>query len=147
MRMPKLNSVRTHLILNLPAPPNQSSLLALSMLASSSPRVIKCNHSPPTTEIPHLSANIHLSPAKSKKQRRLAAKRQRAAQARLLAEGNLAALAPKIPVQQQTINLPGNEDGTPEGALAAVAAREELRQAMRKERKAKIKESNYLKSM
>ncbi|KAI0136560.1 mitochondrial ribosomal protein L37-domain-containing protein [Xylariales sp. AK1849] len=85
--------------------------------------------------------------SKSKKQRRLAAKRQRALEARLLAEGNIEALAPKIPLQQQSINMPANEEGTPEGALAAVAAREQLRQAMRKERRAKIKESNYLKSM
>ena len=64
-----------------------------------------------------------------------------------MAEGNLEALAPKIPLQQQSINMPGNEDGTAEGAVAAAAAREGLRKAMRKERKAKIKESNYLKSM
>ncbi|XXG94007.1 hypothetical protein Hte_000258 [Hypoxylon texense] len=83
----------------------------------------------------------------SKKQRRLAAKRQRALEARLLAEGNIEALAPKIPLQQQSINLPANEEGTIEGALAAQKAREDLRSAMRKERKAKIKESNYLKSM
>ncbi|KAK8049707.1 hypothetical protein PG994_011437 [Apiospora phragmitis] len=85
--------------------------------------------------------------SKSKKQRRAAAKRQRAIQSRLEADGNLEALAPKIPLQQQSINMPGNEDGTDEGAIAAVEAREELRKAMRKERKAKIKESNYLKSM
>ncbi|KAI1491920.1 mitochondrial ribosomal protein L37-domain-containing protein [Biscogniauxia mediterranea] len=85
--------------------------------------------------------------SKSRKQRRLAMKRQRAYEARLLAEGNLEALAPKIPLQHQSINLPSNEEGTPEGALAAQAAREELRRAMRRERKAKIKESNYLKSM
>ncbi|KAI1356701.1 mitochondrial ribosomal protein L37-domain-containing protein [Xylaria sp. FL0043] len=85
--------------------------------------------------------------SKSKKQRRLAAKRQRALEARLLAEGNLEALAPKIPLQHQTINLPANESGTIEGAIAAADAREELRRAMRRERKAKIKESNYLKSM
>lgn len=85
--------------------------------------------------------------SKSKKQRRLAAKRQRALEARLLAEGNLEALAPKIPLQHQSINLPSNEEGTTEGAIAAQKARENLRKAMRKERKAKIKESNYLKSM
>ncbi|KAI0383717.1 mitochondrial ribosomal protein L37-domain-containing protein [Hypomontagnella monticulosa] len=85
--------------------------------------------------------------SKSKKQRRLAAKRQRALEARLLAEGNLEALAPKIPLQHQSINLPSNEEGTAEGAIEAQAAREYLRKAMRKERKAKIKESNYLKSM
>lgn len=33
------------------------------------------------------------------------------------------------------------------GAMFAVEKREELRRAMRKERKAKIKESNYLKTM
>lgn len=87
------------------------------------------------------------STAKSKKQRRLAAKRQRTLEARLMAEGNLEALAPKVPLQQQSINMPGNEEGTAEGAVAAAAAREDLRKAMRKERKAKIKESNYLKSM
>ncbi|KAI1390128.1 mitochondrial ribosomal protein L37-domain-containing protein [Hypoxylon trugodes] len=85
--------------------------------------------------------------SKSRKQRRLAAKRQRATEARLLAEGNLEALAPKIPLQQQSINLPSNEEGTVEGAIAAAKAREELRAAMRRERKAKIKETNYLKSM
>ncbi|KAI3329826.1 mitochondrial ribosomal protein L37-domain-containing protein [Ustulina deusta] len=85
--------------------------------------------------------------SKSKKQRRLAAKRQRALELRLIAEGNIEALAPKIPLQQQTVNLAANEEGTTEGAVAATAAREELRRAMRRERKAKIKESNYLKSM
>ncbi|KAI1760388.1 mitochondrial ribosomal protein L37-domain-containing protein [Hypoxylon sp. FL1150] len=85
--------------------------------------------------------------SKSKKQRRLAAKRQRALEARLLAEGNIEALAPKIPLQHQSINLPANEEGTTAGVLAAQAAREQLRKSMRKERKAKIKESNYLKSM
>ncbi|KAI5920012.1 mitochondrial ribosomal protein L37-domain-containing protein [Camillea tinctor] len=85
--------------------------------------------------------------SKSKKQRRLAMKRQRAYEARLLAEGNIEALAPKIPLQHQSINLPGNEENTPEGALKAREAREELRRAMRRDRKFKIKESNYLKSM
>lgn len=85
--------------------------------------------------------------SKSKKQRRLAAKRQRTLEAKLVAEGNLEALAPKIPLQRQSINLPANAAGTTEGAVAAVAAREELRRAMRRERKAGIKESNYLKSM
>ncbi|KAI1757254.1 mitochondrial ribosomal protein L37-domain-containing protein [Xylaria castorea] len=85
--------------------------------------------------------------SKSKKQRRLAAKRLRAQELKLRAEGNLEALAPKIPLQHQSINLPFNADGTTEGALAAHNAREELRRAMRRERKAKIKESNYLKSM
>ncbi|KAI0863126.1 mitochondrial ribosomal protein L37-domain-containing protein [Xylaria cubensis] len=85
--------------------------------------------------------------SKSKKQRRLAMKRQRTIEAKMLAEGNLEALAPKIPLQHQSINLPANESSTIEGAVAAHDAREELRRAMRRERKAKIKESNYLKSM
>lgn len=77
----------------------------------------------------------------------MAAKRQRTLEAKFLAEGNLEALAPKIPLHHQTINLPANEAGTAEGAVAAAEAREELRRAMRRDRKAKIKESNYLKSM
>ncbi|KAI2470049.1 mitochondrial ribosomal protein L37-domain-containing protein [Annulohypoxylon bovei var. microspora] len=85
--------------------------------------------------------------SKSRKQRRLAAKRQRALEAQILAEGNIEALAPKIPLQHQSINLPSNEDGTTEGSLAAKDAREELTKAMRKERKASIKEANYLKGM
>lgn len=65
----------------------------------------------------------------------------------MLATGNIEMLAPKIPLQQQSINLPGSlEDGL-EGAVQAIDKREELRRAMRKERKAKIKEANYLKSM
>ena len=85
--------------------------------------------------------------AKSKKQRRLAAKRQKAHEAKLLAEGNLDALAPKVPLQQQSINLPGEEGGSVQHNMEAAEKREELRKAMRKERRAKIKESNYLKSM
>lgn len=85
--------------------------------------------------------------AKSKKQRKLAAKRQKALEAKLLAEGNLEALAPKVPLQQQSVNLPGEQNGTVMDNLVALEKREELRKAMRKERRAKIKESNYLKSM
>ena len=88
-----------------------------------------------------------LKTAKSKKQRRIAAKRQRELEAKILATGNLEALAPKIPIQQQSINLPGKPDGDVKDAITAVEKREELRKAMRKERKAKIKEDNYLKSM
>ncbi|EJP70599.1 hypothetical protein MY4038_000720 [Beauveria bassiana] len=85
--------------------------------------------------------------SKSKKQRRLAAKRQKATEAELLASGNLEALQPKIPIQQQSINLPGEENGSVADNIAAAEKRQELKLAMRKERKAKIKESNYLKSM
>ncbi|KAL7789391.1 mitochondrial ribosomal protein L37 domain-containing protein [Trichoderma ceciliae] len=85
--------------------------------------------------------------SKSKKQRKLAAKRQKTLEAKLIAEGNLEALAPKVPLQQQSVNLPGEQDGSVLDNIVAADKREELRKAMRKERRAKIKESNYLKSM
>ncbi|KAL6873142.1 mitochondrial ribosomal protein L37 domain-containing protein [Trichoderma novae-zelandiae] len=85
--------------------------------------------------------------SKSKKQRKLAAKRQKALEAKLLAEGNLEALAPKVPLPHQSVNLPGDKDGSVLDNIAAAEKREELRKAMRKERRATIKESNYLKSM
>ncbi|KAH6845265.1 mitochondrial ribosomal protein L37-domain-containing protein [Chaetomium sp. MPI-CAGE-AT-0009] len=85
--------------------------------------------------------------SKSKKQRRAALKRKRVQEARLLASGDLEALVPKVPLQKQTINLPGAEPGNVGQAVEAVEKREELRKAMRKERRAGIKESNYLKAM
>ncbi|KAI1093571.1 mitochondrial ribosomal protein L37-domain-containing protein [Rostrohypoxylon terebratum] len=85
--------------------------------------------------------------SKSKKQRRLAAKRQRAIEAKILEGGDLSALMPKIPLHHQSINLPGNEEGTMEGVLAAKEARDELNRSMRKDRKKSIKEANYLKTM
>ncbi|KAF4581083.1 ribosomal protein subunit L37 [Ophiocordyceps camponoti-floridani] len=78
--------------------------------------------------------------SKSKKLRRAAAKRQKA----LLAAGPVPV---KIPLQHQSINLPGKEGGTVEENLFAAEKRDELKVAMRKDRKAKIKESNYLKSL
>jgi large subunit ribosomal protein L54 len=50
-------------------------------------------------------------------------------------------------LQQQTIDLPANEEGSVDGALHAVERREEVRKAMRDERRAKIKERNFLGSM
>ncbi|KAK1757448.1 putative mitochondrial ribosomal protein subunit l37 [Echria macrotheca] len=85
--------------------------------------------------------------SKSRKQRRLAAKRKMQQEAKLLASGNLEALVPKVPLPKQSINLPDGSDGGVEGAIFAADKREELRKALRKERKAKIKESNYLKTM
>ncbi|KAK4648614.1 uncharacterized protein QC761_111810 [Podospora bellae-mahoneyi] len=85
--------------------------------------------------------------SKSKKQRRLAAKRQRQLEAKLMASGDLEALAPKIPIQKQTINLPAAPTGELKEVLEAADKRQELRKAMRKERRANIKESNYLKTM
>ena len=71
----------------------------------------------------------------------------RTAEAKLLESGDLSALVPKVPLQKQSINLPGEEGGSLRDAIYASQKREELRKAMRKERKSKIKEANYLKTM
>ena len=65
----------------------------------------------------------------------------------MLLSGNLEALAPKVPITKQSIDLPSNEEGTERGALEAVDGREEIRRALRTERRKGIKQSNYLKSM
>ncbi|TVY33225.1 54S ribosomal protein L37, mitochondrial [Lachnellula subtilissima] len=77
--------------------------------------------------------------SKSKKIRRKAAKRQRKLEAKLLASGDISALTPKVPITRQSVDLPIGEEGMGE--------RSELKRAMRKERRAKIKEANYLKAM
>ncbi|TVY20052.1 hypothetical protein LARI1_G002720 [Lachnellula arida] len=77
--------------------------------------------------------------SKSKKLRRKAAKRQRKLEARLLASGDISALTPKVPITRQSVDLPSGEEGMGE--------RSELKRAMRQERRAKIKENNYLKGM
>ncbi|RQM05081.1 hypothetical protein DH86_00003659 [Scytalidium sp. 3C] len=79
--------------------------------------------------------------------RRKAAKAARKAEARALAMGDVEALAPKVPLQHQSIDLPSNEEGSLEGALGAVDKRDEVTKAMRAERRKKIKETNFLKSM
>ena len=79
--------------------------------------------------------------AKSKKQRRLAAKRLRK-QALL----NPDALAPKIPIYEQTVDLPGG-DGSVKGNVEAEKAREALTRALRAKRRSQIKEANFLQSM
>lgn len=79
--------------------------------------------------------------AKSKKQRRLAAKRLRK---QALTNPDL--LVPKVPIYEQSIDLPAG-DGTIQGAVEAAKAREELRKAMRVKRRSTIKEGNFLKSM
>lgn len=79
--------------------------------------------------------------AKSKKQRQKAAKALRKQQAL-----NPEALAPKIPLYEQSIDLPAG-DGTVSGAVEANAARHELNKAMRDKRRKSIKEANFLKSM
>lgn len=80
--------------------------------------------------------------AKSKKQRRVAAKKAR--KAALL---NPASLHPTIPVQHQTIDLPhGDGSGGPADENAQVA-RETLTAEMRIARRKGIKEGNFLKGM
>ena len=53
---------------------------------------------------------------------------------------------PKIPLEEQTIDLPSG-DGTIEGAIQAIEARDELTFAMRQSRRKSIKEANFLKSV
>ncbi|KAF9736292.1 hypothetical protein PMIN06_008273 [Paraphaeosphaeria minitans] len=79
--------------------------------------------------------------SKSKKQRRLAAKRLRKEQL-----ANPGMLVPKVPIYEQTIDLPAG-DGTVDGAVKAGEARGELTKAMRDKRRAAIKERNFLKAM
>ncbi|KAF2875021.1 mitochondrial ribosomal protein L37-domain-containing protein [Massariosphaeria phaeospora] len=79
--------------------------------------------------------------SKSKKQRRVAAKRLRK---ELLANPGM--LARKVPIYEQTVDLPAG-DGTLEGAVKAASAREELTKAMRTKRRGTIKEANFLKAM
>ncbi len=93
------------------------------------------------------TANLAEQTAKSKKERRAAAKKQRILEAKLLASGDMEALAPKVPLQHQSINLPDGGSGSLSDVLEATGKRDELKKAMRRERQAKIKESNYLKSM
>ncbi|KAM0802342.1 mitochondrial ribosomal protein L37-domain-containing protein [Usnea florida] len=79
--------------------------------------------------------------AKSKKQRRLAAKAARA----LDSGSHDSSQAVQVPLEEQSIDLPGGMGGA-EGQ-EAFKARGELTKAMRSARKRKIKESNYLKSL
>jgi hypothetical protein len=81
------------------------------------------------------------STAKSKKQRQRAAKalRKRA----LL---NPESLAPKVPMYEQSVDLPGG-DGSLEAAKEAGQARSGLTKAMRDKRRKMIKEDNFLRAM
>ncbi|MCJ1254411.1 hypothetical protein MMC24_002226 [Lignoscripta atroalba] len=79
--------------------------------------------------------------SKSKKTRRIAVR-----QARRAANSGTEALAPKVPLEHQSIDLPAG-DGSVQGALKAGRAREEVRDAMRKGRRKGIKEANFLKAM
>lgn len=55
-------------------------------------------------------------------------------------------LAPKVPLYEQSVDLPGG-DGTLQGAKEAGQARIELTKAMREKRRSKIKEDNFLREM
>jgi large subunit ribosomal protein L54 len=55
-------------------------------------------------------------------------------------------LVPKVPIYEQTIDLPAG-DGSLQGAVKAAEARDELTKAMRDKRRATIKEANFLKAM
>jgi large subunit ribosomal protein L54 len=82
-----------------------------------------------------------LCTAKSKKQRQRAAKalRKRA----LL---NPESLAPKVPLYEQSVDLPAG-DGSLEAAKEAGQARSGLTKAMRDKRRKMIKEDNFLRAM
>lgn len=55
-------------------------------------------------------------------------------------------LAPKVPVYEQSIDLPAG-DGSVASNLEADQAREDLTKAMRTKRRKQIKEANFLKAM
>jgi large subunit ribosomal protein L54 len=77
--------------------------------------------------------------AKSKSKRQAAKKAKKAS-------GNPDISMRKVPIYEQSIDMPTG-DGTPEGAMLAEAAREELTKALRQKRRATIKETNFLKTM
>lgn len=79
--------------------------------------------------------------AKSKKQRRLAAKAERA----LKAGGYDTTQVIKVPLEQQSIDLPAGM--SLKQGIEAQGAREDLNSAMRKARRNKIKENNFLQGM
>lgn len=79
--------------------------------------------------------------AKSKKQRRLASKAARALKTGSSATHHVA----KVPLEEQSIDLPAGMELTE--SSDAQKAREGLRDAMRKARRKKIKENNFLRAM
>jgi large subunit ribosomal protein L54 len=64
----------------------------------------------------------------------------------LKAKGTQEEVFEKVPLYEQTIDLPSG-NGTEEGALEAAGARQELTKAMRNKRRATIKEANFLRTM
>lgn len=83
----------------------------------------------------------HSLTAKSKKQRRLASKAARA----LKTGSNGANHVVKVPLEEQSIDLPAGMG--PNETMEAQEAREELNGAMRKARRRRIKEANFLRGM
>lgn len=66
---------------------------------------------------------------------------------RKLAASNPEQLVPKVPLIEQSIDLPSNPMHSVEGAMEASEARQDLTRALRAKRRASIKEKNYLKGM
>ena len=56
------------------------------------------------------------------------------------------ALVPKVPLYEQSVDLPGG-DGSVDGAKQAGEARSGLTKAMRDKRRKAIKEDNFLRAM
>lgn len=73
-------------------------------------------------------------------------KNKRAKAKKAMKERALQEVSQKVPLYEQTIDLPGG-DGTEEGNLEAARARQELTKAMREKRRATIKEANFLRTM
>ena len=84
---------------------------------------------------------IQPNTAKSKKQRRLAAKVERTR----FSESNNATQVAQVPLEEQSIDLPAGMDI--EQGSVAFEARQELNAAMRRARRKKMKETNFLKGM
>lgn len=95
------------------------------------------SHSP--SFYPSTTQKLTLPPAKSKAKRTAAKKALKAGKINLSA-------SQKIPIYEQSLDLPIG-DGTPEGAIEAAKARKELTKAMREKRRSSIKETNFLKTM
>ena len=134
--------------------PAGTPLKGLAYLKNSEPPLAKEDHeypswlwsllSPSTTDVADTADEGDLF-SKSKKQRRLASRAARKQAALLEAHPELAT-GPKIPLEQQSIDLPAG-DGSLEEAAEARVVRESLTEAMRKTRRSGIKEANFLKGI
>jgi large subunit ribosomal protein L54 len=94
----------------------------------------------PSSSFPEHFSNLNCITAKSKSKRTAAKK--------ALKQGKITldSLVQKVPIYEQSLDLPTG-DGTVEGAIEAARARKELTKAMREKRRSVIKESNFLKTM